>query len=111
MLTKDERAEVAEVIYRELGDMVNRDYLIDALAPAVAQILADRERDQRAALLARLRDEDVVEAALEAVVDVRDRYDRLPTDADSWDVARAALAAVAAVLERAADPKDGETNG
>lgn len=25
------RQEVSEVVYRELGDMVNRDYLIDAL--------------------------------------------------------------------------------
>lgn len=29
------RAEIAEVTYRELGDMVNRDYLIDALMPVI----------------------------------------------------------------------------
>lgn len=29
------RREIAEVVYRELGDMVNRDYLIDALMHVV----------------------------------------------------------------------------
>src|SRR5689334_5623528 len=29
------REEIAEVVYRELGSMVNRDYLIDALLPVV----------------------------------------------------------------------------
>ena len=34
------RTEIAEVVYRELGDMVNRDYLIDALMPVVAEACA-----------------------------------------------------------------------
>jgi hypothetical protein len=36
------RDEIAEVVYRELGDMVNRDYLIDGLASVVAAWRADR---------------------------------------------------------------------
>lgn len=35
------RPEIAEVVYRELGDMVNRDYLIDALVPVVAAAVAE----------------------------------------------------------------------
>jgi hypothetical protein len=37
-LSDADREALAEAVYRELGDMVNRDYLIDALSPVVAQI-------------------------------------------------------------------------
>lgn len=76
--------EIREVIYRELGDMVNRDYLIDAIANELQGTLAARE----AAAAAR--------ALREAADDYGDRYrvahDGLAPVAD-WLRARAAAAA------------------
>lgn len=47
------RAEIAGIFYRELGDMVNRDYLIDALMPAI-ESAADTARADALAVCAAL---------------------------------------------------------
>jgi hypothetical protein len=43
------REEVSEVVYRELGDMVNRDYLIDALMSVISHRVDPEALTQTAA--------------------------------------------------------------
>lgn len=78
-MTGQTLAEVlAEPIYREWGDMVDRRYLIDAIVPAVTAHLA-----------AILADPETVEAVMDAICDSQGG------DYVSMDDARAAIAVIA----------------